>query len=429
MQPEHQCKRSSFSSSQGAKTNWVLSLCSSPESDQSKRKILRDTHRKTEATIPQVSDHLPAGWYEKVNYPAQFNLLVKLNVGKQSQIVRPLICILFPPRLNAFLDGGLPVHKVIELRGDLMSGKTLFCLNIALDLLRIGKRLLYIDTDYGMCSTVFFDLLQDVVDENEISELMKSIDICFVNDYQELVSRLDRLYATQKDGGSDYDFLVIDSIISPLAVECLSLKTAASSEATHEKINLFIDLITKLLTASLTILTTNTSKANYLPRSWTNRCDLVLELTKKETTNSNCMFELRTIKPFRCLNSLSCSRALNDLILSDNFDSQGDQKSNGCATPDSSFPFHSLSIQSNGSAQLNSFSAACNRSESHCSLIDESRQASFYPNRDQAENGLLPVNFDLSETDQSNERDSSLRLDNAVFTYMLTDRGAINVID
>lgn len=322
-----------------------------------------------------------------------------------------------------------------------MSGKTLFCLNIALDLLRIGKRLLYIDTDYGMCSTVFFDLLQDSVeDENEISQLMKSIDICFVNDYQELVSTLDRLYLRQKDGSSDYDFLVIDSIISPLAVECLSLKTAASGEATHEKTNLFISLITKLLTVSLTILTTNTSKPNYLPRSWTNRCDLVLELTKEEQRNSNCMFHLRTIKSFRCLNSLSCSSALNNLILSDNFDSQGDKEQSSCATPNSSFSFHSLSIQSNesayelrkGTAQLNSFNAGCNQNKSHYSaLIDESTVGPLHPSRDQAENGL-PVNLDLrGEPDQSDERDSSAPLlaANTVFTYMLTDRGAINVID
>lgn len=292
-----------------------------------------------------------------------------------------------------------------------MSGKTLFCLNIVLDLLRIGKRLLYIDTDYGMCSTVFFELLQEQVgDEQTVSELLNRLDVCFVNTYQELVFQLDRLYLNQKNAKSDYDFLVIDSIVSPLAVECLSLKTSEGLKATHEKVNLFIGLITKLLTAPtapLTVLTTNLSKSSPMPKSWTNRCDLILELNKVEHPNSSCTFQLSTKKPFRCLSSRSCSNDLNR-ILTDNSpsgSSSSTQLANGNTFAPSTSAFNSTGLagdsrpprQSNGSADM---------SDLFDSSLDEL------------------ANFDGLDG-------SPFTGDHAVnaISYTLSERGAINFLD
>lgn len=319
-----------------------------------------------------------------------------------------------------------------------MSGKTLFCLNIVLDLLRIGKRLLYVDTDYGMCSTLFFDLLQEQVgDEQEISELMKRMDVCFVNNYQELVWRLDRLYLSQRDGRSDYNFLVIDSIVSPLAVECLSLKTIGGLQETHEKVNLFISLITKLLTASLTILTTNISKSNPLPNSWTNRCDLILELTKAEHPNSSCTFHLSTKKPFRCLSSLSCRNVLNR-VLSENSQSSSSnstQQLNGNGDQHSNLSLNSMSRgfpsdSRYSSARLN-LTDSVNERNSHSGIGAGLYQSNRPTGGDMSD--LLECSLDEmgdDEFDRLNEIDSSpFAVTNAVLSYTLSERGAINFLD
>ena len=208
--------------------------------------------------------------------------------------------------LNEFLDGGLPLHRVTELRGDTLCGKTLFSLNIVLDLIKQDKKVIYIDTDYGLCSNTFLELVQEQIkDEDTISELMRKVDICFLNSYQELVFKLDKLYINQKNGQTGYDLLIIDSIISPLTTECLNLKKGAKREEMREKINLFIELINKLLTASITVLTINTPSNYQLPKSWTNRCDLILQLNKDKLANSEYIFNLRTRKSFKCLHNLS----------------------------------------------------------------------------------------------------------------------------
>lgn len=211
------------------------------------------------------------------------------------------------------------MNRVTELIGDQLSGKTIICLNIALELIRDHRNVLYIDTDLCMCSNMFDNLIHEQIDDQfQITDLMKKIDICFLNTYQELVFTLDELRLSQTTGQTNYQLLIIDSIVSPLLAECLISTSKESQDLMHERLNLLINLISKLLAGSLTVLITNVT-SSHLPRIWSNRCDLILEL-KKEEINFTNFFKMKTNKrPFDVprrspVSSLQSNSSTNGLL-------------------------------------------------------------------------------------------------------------------
>lgn len=187
-----------------------------------------------------------------------------------------------------------------------------------------NHKVLYIDTDYVLCSNIMMELIQErVQDKALVVELVKKLDVCFLNDYKDLVYRLNRLYITQFNGYTDYDFLIIDSIISPMGAVCLSSKRKESLDEMNDKLNLFVNCITKLLESSITILTINSSSYTS-PKLWSNRCDLILNI-KKDENDHKSLFSLSIKKAFNSTGE-SSYKLLNSGDFSNDHNSTNGQK-------------------------------------------------------------------------------------------------------
>ena len=311
-----------------------------------------------------------------------------------------------------------------------------------------------------MSTNLFFDLIQEQNDdEYEVFKLFKKVDVCFVNNFDELIFKLNSLILSQTKAQTDYDLIIIDSIFGLLISQCLIRRDCEKSiEIMHSKIDLFIELISKLLLTS-TILTTNSLKHNNIPGNWTNRCDLILELTKEEQQfSTECTFHLKILKSFECLNSLSCYEKSKDFLidLKDDY-IRNSQKSNTATinsgtsrsgtrssqtttySSSNSYDFqnpvdnsqHSDSQETNDSQIIVSFSPVNSQESADLSIDlnhpDSELSLCINPNSlnsDNSQQNSLNNYSNNSLSSKEQQIDAEFNND-LIFTYKLTDKGSI----
>ncbi len=152
------------------------------------------------------------------------------------------------PSVDRLLGGGLETDSVTELYGEGGSGKTLFCLDVAVRVARAGRWVLYIDTE-----GVSVDRLRAIAGE-ELEALLGRFLLSTPKDLAEQGRAVATACALAREGKRPVGLLVLDS-----ATFYYRLALSSSDEDTaREALSLELaDLVATSLRAQVPVLLTN----------------------------------------------------------------------------------------------------------------------------------------------------------------------------
>jgi DNA repair protein RadB len=152
------------------------------------------------------------------------------------------------PSVDRLLGGGLETDCVTEIYGEGGSGKTLFCLDLAVRVARAGRWVIYIDTE-----GVSVDRLRSIAGD-ELERLLKWFLLSTPKDLEEQGRAVATACALARDGKRPVGLLVLDSATFFYR---LSLSGSDEDEARQALSLELADLVVTSIAAQIPVLLTN----------------------------------------------------------------------------------------------------------------------------------------------------------------------------
>ncbi|HTW77171.1 MAG TPA: DNA repair and recombination protein RadB [Thermoplasmata archaeon] len=152
------------------------------------------------------------------------------------------------PSVDRLLGGGLETDCVTEIYGEGGSGKTLFCLDLAVRVARAGRWVIYVDTE-----GVSVDRLRSIAGD-ELERLLKRFLLSTPKDLEEQGRAVATACALARDGKRPVGLLVLDSATFFYR---LSLSGSDEDEARQALSLELADLVVTSIAAQIPVLLTN----------------------------------------------------------------------------------------------------------------------------------------------------------------------------
>jgi DNA repair protein RadB len=152
------------------------------------------------------------------------------------------------PSVDRLLGGGLETDCVTEVYGEGGSGKSLFCIEVAVRVAREGRWVLYVDTE-----GVSVDRLRSVAGD-DLERLLKRFLLSTPKSLEEQGRAVATACALARDGKRPVGLLVVDSATFFYR---LSLSGSDEDEARQSLSLELADLVVTALTANLPVVITN----------------------------------------------------------------------------------------------------------------------------------------------------------------------------
>lgn len=168
--------------------------------------------------------------------------------------------------------GGIQSGHVTQVSGPESSGKTQFCLNLAAEAIKLGKEVLYIDTQSAFSPTRLVDL---IAKKGLASHLIHSVKVATIFTIHDLFDLLTLLLEE-----NEYSLLVLDSLPALFNPICVELEREGKKFLAFE----FLSELTQILAAfrlahpGLVIVVTNYTDKWY-QRFWPLTCSLDINLS------------------------------------------------------------------------------------------------------------------------------------------------------
>ena len=152
------------------------------------------------------------------------------------------------PSVDRLLGGGLETDCVTEVYGEAGSGKSLFCIEIAVRVAREGRWVIYVDTE-----GVSVDRLRSVAGE-DLERLLKRFLLSTPKNLEEQGRAVATACALAREGKRPVGLLVVDSATFFYR---LSLSGSDEDEARQALSLELADLVVTALTANVPVVITN----------------------------------------------------------------------------------------------------------------------------------------------------------------------------
>ncbi len=152
------------------------------------------------------------------------------------------------PSIDRLLGGGLEADSVTEIYGEGGSGKSLFCLEVAVRVAREGRWVLYVDTE-----GVSVDRLRSIAGD-ELERILKRFLLSTPKSLEEQGRAVATACALAREGKRPVGLLVVDSATFFYR---LSLSGSDEDEARQALSLELADLVVTALTANVPVLITN----------------------------------------------------------------------------------------------------------------------------------------------------------------------------